>query len=435
MGWANLKASARTNFQALAAFAILATALFAFSPKPHPPMFEGTEYYAMAANSHATVHSYYAGRVLHPFVVGLVSRAVHIDLTNAFIVVSWLSMAIFLVALYFLWLRDTSYAALLLPLALTPQIIYAFRSYYYWPEVFYSALLGIFFLVYRRRFWLSLPLLLALYVTRESTILLVLACVLVAATNRRWIEAGAAAVTGFIGATYTGWLVRRALPSSHHVSMPVLYAGKIGYNFFRSFLGVLFWSDTNAATIGCTPVHTWTVPSWIPLGAIHTVGYCGTNFWIPVFTVVLMSCVFGTLPVFAWKLLRHSDGWKLLRAHPDLGVAAVYGALSFILAPLVGTATLRYAVLAWPLFLVCLSPELGRLMNANARRGALMVACSTAAAWVPMLVMGWEPGPSWQTLLVAGATVVLYLFTIMLLRAAETPTADQVGKTACGASV
>ncbi len=354
-----------------------------FRPGIYGPYDEGWCYLSIAKLNFPGIPSYYAGRVFHPLVVRLVASVFHVPIdARPFLWVSAGSLIVVFGCLgAYYGFEFASMSSLWLLLAVTATIVDQYRNYY-WQDLFYAALCALFFLALRVNWWLSLPIVFLLYVTRESTIVLVVALVAIAAFRRQWAFCFSALVVGLAGMGVESTLVRHALPDQHNIPMVLLDALKIPYNFALNICGVEFWTNTIAAT---TEAPRWiaNVPAWIHLGNIHQVGFINFSWERPAWTLLVLSTAFGILPLVVIRAGRGA-GRSLIRRF-DLATACVYGSLMFILAPLQGTAPARYILYAWPLFWLFGVAALEAAVPGRRRRIGI-VALSLCAAWTPAAV-------------------------------------------------
>ena len=354
-----------------------------FRPSIYPTYVEGIAYLLIAKLDFRWIPVYYAGRVFHPLVVRAVAHLFHVPIdAHPFLWVSAASLIVFLGGLgAYYGLDFPSTPSLWLLLTVTATVMDQYRNYY-WHDLFYAALCALFFLALRANWWLALPIVFLLYVTRESTIVLVVALVAITALRRQWAFCLSAVAVGLAGMGTEAALLRHALPNSHRISMVLLDALKIPYNFAFNILGLEFWTNDNAAT-NSAPIWVVNLPAWLHLGTIHQVGFSGFFWDWPVRTLVLLCTAFGILPLV---VIRSARQWRrALEARFDVAAACVYGTLMFILAPLQGTAPARYILYAWPLFWIFGVAELEAMIPERRRRIAI-VALSLCAAWVPALV-------------------------------------------------
>jgi hypothetical protein len=325
----------------------------ALAPDIYQPYADGVAYKALAEGRISEVYYYYAKRIAHPFVAGLVSHLCRIPTEAAFRCVAVVSLVAFLIAIHTFWSRFApSLTPIVLPLAITPSLLLVYRDYYF-QDLFHAVLVALFLLAMNQQSggqaWIGVPLLLALHVTRESTTFLSATAAGLAYLAGRKRFAAALLLAGIAGTAAANWLGTFGIPNKHGVSEVMFLLGKASFNLLRSWFGIIGWTNTNADTLGCDPVWQLPAPPW--LGSIKAVGVCRPDWRIPLQTVMQMTGAFGALPVvLLWLLRRH--GWRQLRQQ-RLGtqIALLYGLLSWAMAPLLGTWIRRYVFYAWPSFL------------------------------------------------------------------------------------
>lgn len=357
---------------------------FAFRPAEYAPYQEGQAYVAIARGNHGLVYSYYGGRVLHPLVARVVARAAHTGIDARVFI--WLSAAS-LVALFLLvaghyGMDYASAGGLWLVLLVTASVIDSYRNYY-WHDLFYAALCALLFLLMRANLWAALPIVFFLYLTRESTVVLVAAIVVIAALQRQWKFCVAVIILGLVAARVDSALVARAVPNKQGFSLLLVDVLKIPFNFAYNVCGVQFWANTNAAFLE-PPIWVASVPSWLRLGNIHEVGYAGFFWERPARTLLAMSTAFGILPLI---VVRAAAGnWRrLLVGRFETATAFLYGTLMFLLSPLVGTLPERYVLYAWPVFWLVGVDALYKATS-GWRKRIEIVSLSFIVSWIPAVV-------------------------------------------------
>ncbi|HEV2298308.1 MAG TPA: hypothetical protein VGR72_07310 [Candidatus Acidoferrales bacterium] len=368
-----------------AALCIAGSLALVFRPGAYPPYWEGRDYVAIANGDYTHMESFYAGRVFHPIVVRIVATIAHIPVDwRAFLWVSAASLILFFCTLgaYF-GIEFPSRPWLCIPLIATATVMDQYRNYY-WHDLFYAALCAIFFLALRANRWASLPILFLLFMTRESTIMLVIALVTVAAVRRQWLFSASSLVVGVAGFKTTAALVARALPGHHGIPVIVLDFLKLPFNFALNVCGLEFWTNTDAATIHEVPKWIVNLPLGLHLGNIHQIGYCGFFWQRPAELLMLLASAFGLLPLLACRALAHRRGRWLFRKF-DYTIAFTYGGLMFVLTPLIGTLPSRYVLYAWPVFWI-LGAALVHMLFSETREQLEFVLLCVLASWVPALV-------------------------------------------------
>lgn len=371
----------------IVALCISASLALVFRPGAYEPYAEGHDYFAMANGNYTNIGSYYACRVLHPMSVHTVAILTHTSISwRTFLIVSVASLIGFfsILGVYFgLEFRVQPWS--FVPLLATAIVVDQYRNYY-WHDLFYAMLCAAFFLVLRASRWAGLPILVLLFLTRESTIVLALVVVIVAAVRREWAFCSAALGTGILGFGGSKWLADRALPNHHGIPIALLDLLKIPYNFALNVCGLEFWTNTNATTT-LDPLK-WVVnlPPWVHLGNIHQIGYCGFFWQRPAKVLTLMSSAFGALPLLlVLAFVRRQAPSFFVRVRSDYAIAVAYGGLMFILAPLTGTIPARYILYAWPAFWIFGAALVFAVFKEKAKRLGFVLLC-VIISWVPAVI-------------------------------------------------
>ncbi len=330
---------------------------------------DSVSYYATADGRHAEAYSYYAGRVLHPVLVGRVAGTFALPLPNAFRLTHAVSLGVFFGAVALLVRRYW-----ILPLLLSAVVFGASRDYYV-ADLFYAAMTAVFLLLSSVSPWLGLAMVPLLHLTRESTVMVAL---IVAAVNLRRDRrlAVVALGLGVVGVAVVGWLAAQGVPSRHGLPMVLFNGAKVAFNAASNLLGLMLWTDTNAVTLDCQPL--WKTA--VQIGGIREVGLC-TAFYRPVSIAADFATAFGVLPLLLWRRRAELWGAEATRLACWLGVSAA------VMAPLVGTSVGRYLLQAWPLCWVWGAAAVDAL---SPRRRAALVGLSLVASWTPR-VMGLYP--------------------------------------------
>ena len=272
-----------------------------------------------------------------------------------------------------------------------------------------------FFLFYSYSAWAALPLLFILHLTRESTILLSAWLAVISLRRRNWAYALSVVAVAALGTVVTSAAVHLALPNKHGVNALEMYVLKVPYAFCYNFLGLVFWTDTNASTLDCAP--RWIVNIAGHLGSIRQVGFCGFRPGLIMGTLAAFLVPFGVEPAIIARWVR--ERWRAL---PKDGyvpqTAFAYGVTCLVLAPVIGTSPARYVLYAWPLYFLAL-PELLKSFIFDRSLVVTLIALHAAACLVGFLPLG-APGYGQliSVALLLGLNVLAYRCVSKLLPAA-----------------
>jgi hypothetical protein len=376
------------------------------NPGIHEPYVEGEAYFQMAQGHAETVYNYYAGRILHPWAARTLARVVPMDLHRAFLIVAAISLLGFCLFLSLYTRNLNQNPALLIPLVCVPATITLYRGYYF-HDLFHAMLLAAFFLVYSCWAWAALPILFLLHLTRESTILLSAWLVVISFRRRDWAYALSVVAIAALGMGVTTAAVHAALPNKHGLNALEMYVLKVPYAFCYNFLGLVFWTDTNASTINCSP--SWVVNVAGRLGSIRQVGFCGFQPSLILGTFAAILVPFGVQPAILARLLR--ERWRAL---PEYGhvfqTVFAYGATCLVLAPLIGPGPARYVLYAWPLYFLALA-ELLKGLTWKRSPGIVLIALHTGAC-----VAGFAYPNGASPLVQLAVVAVLLILNVMAYR-------------------
>ncbi|MGB8992830.1 MAG: hypothetical protein WCD80_12310, partial [Desulfobaccales bacterium] len=265
----------------------------------------------------------FSGRIFYPNVVYLIHKFSGLTLDHAFALSNSIALLVFIFSITALIKSITSNVAITIPIIFTPFLIFSFRNIYY-PDLFSAALTGLFFLLlYRSLFWLSLFLLLLVYLTRENALLLCLAMVGVAFYKSKIRLALAAMVVMIMAIFFTSIAARRGLPLPYQINTLLYMVFKVGKNFLYNVFGILIW--TNVYPDAGHPYLTLSLPTWLPLGKLHSIGITPVQPLRPLNTITLLLTTFGvTPPLLLIALLKH--GKRIFSEGPFwLLVAIIYG--------------------------------------------------------------------------------------------------------------
>jgi hypothetical protein len=217
------------------------------------------------------------------------------------------------------------------------------------PDLFFAALLGLFFIfMYYSYLWPSLVMLLLLYLTRDNALFLCLALIAGAWYQGRlkW-AVGAALVWPMAMVILSMVTSGTGGDNLYKISNKFYLILKVPKNLLYNVGGILIWNNIHP-TVGI-PFIKIAIPAWLPLGALHTIGICAWQPTIPLRTITLVLTTFGVLPsLLAFILTRNFPMvqgislWML--------VALLFGCSSFFVGVMVSLDIGRQIGYAWPAF-------------------------------------------------------------------------------------
>jgi hypothetical protein len=394
---------------------------YAWQMRSQPFDGDSQHYIAIASGHIAEVHKPFTMRLLHPAVAGLLSRTTGVEVETAFFLTNVVSLAVLAGVGLTLVLGQIRSLGLAAAIVLCPMILFRFRETYM-PDCFHAAIAAVFFLLLvRKAWWYAMPLLFFMQVTRESTVLLSVFVVLVAAYHRNWKIAGSAILFTLLGIGVVGRYAGEGQGNVHGASSLVYFVGKVPLNVLPNVFGVRIWTNTHAkndpATFPDEPLVKWDLPAWLPSGDMHQVGIYRFEPTTPLSNLRVLLTFFGVMPslvllVVVWKR------WHLLR---DDGLsqvaqlALVYGLASYFLSPALGTAFGRYVFYAWPMAWIAAPEMLVRFFDTNARLVRQLAWLQAIACWTPLILNTQPPGTALQNLISVAVAIPCHIITVKLL--------------------
>jgi hypothetical protein len=362
---------------------------------------DGVEYRQLAEGHLHSVLEPFAKRVLHPLVVRTLAGLTGTSLDFAFLAIQVACLFIFCLLVVRMIESEQASVQMALPLLLAPAMFHWFSDYYV-HDLFYAVLLACYLILLRSRLYSAVVLLALLFLTRESTVLLGLACCFIAWSRsmmRFVLLAIVACAIGVVGISFA--TAEYAKPNIHGLPEPIYYALKIPNNIAYNVLGIAFWTDTQVMFNRCTPTWKLRIPAKVPLGSIREVGFCGFRPGIPLRTIWSLLSTFGVLPcvlVYAWVRRR------TLLKRPSFVPACMllYASLVALSSATGGNAPERYISYAWPVF-TTVTPALLRAITPTHWSASLpFLIWSVGFSGLSLLVPSEDPHPPLVWLALAG---------------------------------
>lgn len=333
----------------------------------------------------------FSGRVLHPLTVRVLSLLSGFDIDISFLIMGVLLLFGFVIMLS-LFFSELSFMTpvLAFTVVFSPLLLDYFR-YFYLAELFYSFLLILFFYSLKKRnHFLSLFLLFLLFISRPIQALVLGAVLFFVSFYKSERRFSSAVLILILLATFVSFGVISNLgqPNAHHLDSLRYYVLQPIYYFVRSVLGIDWVTNTQLQY--CLPKFSFSVPSWVPLGDIKSIGICKFDIAWPLQTLMWPLVAFGLIPlmlfVIAYKSWR--DIWK--EGQVWLLTALIYGVLILFIATMV--PGLRMISYGWPAFwlagIFVINRQIGSWSEKSKKHLArFFIVIQTALLWIPYLIV------------------------------------------------
>lgn len=318
---------------------------------------DSTHYQAMAEGKPAMKP--FAFRALEPAIARLYAKVTGKSPTDGFLIVGLLSEWALLYGVLRPVVERGQDTWIAMVLILMPFWLRNLTNYFL-PDLMHAALCTAYLGFLRTRRWgLAAAMLPVMFLARESTLLLAM----IAIPSLWWLagkRVGLLQLGGtLVGMTASKFAARHALANQHNINDTLYMIGKIPWNASRNIFGLTLWTNTLPVL---PPIRSWHVPAWLPLGAIHQVGYSEFSWQFPMLTSICLLTSFGLGSLVAVCLVWRTPLSRVLpRQEPYLCIAAIYGVVTFLMSPMLGAALPRLFDYGWPLFLVYLPAMIPRI--------------------------------------------------------------------------
>ncbi|MDD5707220.1 MAG: hypothetical protein PHR35_14950 [Kiritimatiellae bacterium] len=366
---------------------------------PAQPDIDSHAYLALAEGRRAEVVQPYAGRLLHPLTVrGVLSARLVSSLDAAFIVVAFVAAIVFIGTVS--RLLRCSVTRFDQSLLLGAPILSLYAVNIHLPDLFFAACLSLLLMALSRGWmWLALAGIFMLHLTRESALLVSAMILMLALVKRNWRLAVGCFAAASAGLLVAGWAAGASKTNIHGLNGATYLFAKFLANGAANLLGVIVWSDSYARQFpdrySLAPLWRMTLPAGLTLGGIREIGIYRLAPEMIVTTVRIMLTTFGLLPVLALRLIRER-GLPSLRSTPlPIMLAALIGALFYVLAPFSGRSVDRLAGYGWPLFWLAV-PLLGAdIMKRHGYTSRWFYGLHFLCCWYPVVLrrfgLNWNP--------------------------------------------
>ena len=354
---------------------------------------DSLQYIDIAEGRIYNVNMPFSSRILHPIMAGILAKVAHISIAWSFLTIGVLSLVILLTTVFLVTKAAGLHPAVVVAFLLSPFLTGLLKQYFL-PDLFFAALLGLFFLCLgqNNKLWWTLALLLLLYITREFTILLSLTVALISIYRRQWrMLVGVITVT-FLGITVSTYASSLGQPNIHAINNLLYMVGKVPYNFSKNILGIVLWTNTHAANSPLVfpnpPLLSIAVPGWLPFGAIHSVGVYAFDPLYPISLVNTLFTTFGALPVLVLlDLVRYRRSVSNIHnPSPLLLATLMYGLLSFCVGTFTGAVFGRLVGYGWPAFWIASPLLIWQYHRGDTRFYLRFLSYHATICWFPFLL-------------------------------------------------
>jgi hypothetical protein len=326
----------------------------------------------------------FSGRILYPYFAHLIQRVSGLPLEQSFVLANSFALMLLIYTITVILKKVTSCAAIALPVMFAPLLIRSFILIYL-PDFFSAALTGLFFLlVYNSFFWFSLSILLLIYLTRENGLFLCLSSGVVGYYINRPKWAIGSLIVLMLAILITSIAASFGATHPYKMSQLIYLALKIPKNFLYNAFGILIWTNIYP-DIG-HPYLTLALPSWLPFGALHTIGICPFDPLIPLRTYTLLLTTFGIAPSLLTLILLKNGKQIVMENQFWLAVALLYGLSSFVVGFEVSLDVMRLIGYAWPAFWLATPALLRRYYKLDQGSILQLITYHISLVWLPWLL-------------------------------------------------
>lgn len=311
-------------------------------------------YLDMAHGRYDLVPQPFTSRPLAPFLARLLAHAIHGTVEAGFAALAIPAVACASAVVYWLLLRSAAPRWILLAvlcLPFWPQLL----SYTGLPDPLYTALLALLLVALEYdRVYLAASIMLPLMLARESTSLTLICLLLVGWRRLGWGGCALAFACTAAGGLIVQQVSVLGLANPEQLSGGLYMLGKVVSNSMRT-IGLVPWS--NVYPVLC-PAPAWQMP--LSIGRVHSIGVCFADSLGPMQACWAFLTTFGVLPLLLLTLLKRRVRKQIGPASLVVRFCGLYGGISLLLAPTLGTWYARLFAYAWPLLLVAMPRLYGK---------------------------------------------------------------------------
>jgi hypothetical protein len=378
-------------------------------------------YIELAAGNYHNVGKPFINRVAYPVIARIIVLLSAVDVKYAFLALNIVSLFVLLGSLFFIINPYFSIKALYIPIIFTPVLFDLYQNYCL-PELFYAALLGIFFLLLSQgKLWGSLIFLFLLFMTRENTIILSF-CTIIIFFYKRQIKYAASVIVVSVAAMITIYFISHYGQPNIHKLPEILYLTlKIPINFFSNFTGIIIW--TNTLPLSEISSHPWhnnplikvPLPNWLRFGEVTNIGIHGFDIFRPLNTFLSLLTSFGIGPVLLVSVIKRNYR-SIVNESPEwLLIVTSYGIFSYLIGTSIGSDVTRLIAYGWPVFWIVTPILILKYHNLQFNTIIKLLIINLALCWLNNLLLCFTDNWYITTTITICCAIIIYGLIILRL--------------------
>ena len=388
-------------------------------------------YIELAAGNYHNVGKPFINRVVYPFIARLIVLSSGVDVKPAFLALNILSLLLLLVSLFYFIKPFISIKALYAPIIFTPVLFDLYKNYCL-PELFYAALLGVFFLLLRQeKFWGSLVLLFLLFLTRENTIILSFCTIIICFSKRQIHYAVSVIVVSVAAMIAISFISHYGQPNIHRLPELLYLTLKIPINFISNFTGIIIW--TNTLPVSGISSHPWhnnplfqvVLPPWLRFGEVTDIGIYGFDIFRPLNTFLSLFTSFGIGPVLLLLVIKRYYRNIVIESPLWLLVAMSYGIFSFLIGTSIGSDVARLMAYGWPAFWIVTPILILKYYHLQFRTIIILLIINLLLCWLNTILLCFTYNWYITTTISICLAIILYGFILWRFDSLDSPAPPQ----------
>ena len=350
-------------------------------------------YINLATGNYHDVVKPFINRIVYPFLARIVVLLTGVGAKNAFLALNIVSLFVLLTALFIIVKPFIHNKLVYVPIIFTPVLFDLYQNYCL-SELFYGALLGIFFILLRQgNLWGTLVLLFLLFLTRENTIILSIVTIIICFYKRQTKYAALVIVVSGAAMAAISCISHYGQPNIHKLPEILYLALKIPVNFISNFTGVIIW--TNTLSLSEVSAHTWinnpliqvALPQWLCFGDVTSVGIYGFDIFRPMNTFLVLLTSFGIGPVLLLLVIKINYRHIFNETPVWLLIVMAYGIFSYFIGTSIGADVTRLIAYGWPAFWLVTPILMLKYYSLNWRQIINLLIINSLLCWLNVILL------------------------------------------------